>query len=89
MNKLNQTEPNKFKNDINECWNSQKNCNKSCMKRSCKYWIKSKDDLNCVHIGAEKGPKTLQDIGELYDLTRMRICQIEKLAIKKLKRYIK
>jgi len=28
---------------------------------------------------------TLQDIGDIFKVTRMRICQIEKIAIKKLK----
>jgi DNA-directed RNA polymerase sigma subunit (sigma70/sigma32) len=28
---------------------------------------------------------TLQDIGDIFKVTRMRICQIEKNAIKKLK----
>lgn len=76
-------------NQTNKCWAECTNANKSCMKRSCKYWIKDKKYLNCVNIAAKSGPKTLQEIGDIYDLTRMRICQIEKLAIKKIKRYLK
>jgi len=41
--------------------------------------------MNCVLIAAKEGPKTLQEIGEIFDLTRMRICQIEKNILGKLK----
>lgn len=27
---------------------------------------------------------TLQEVGELFDITRMRVCQIEKISLKKL-----
>jgi DNA-directed RNA polymerase sigma subunit (sigma70/sigma32) len=32
---------------------------------------------------------TLEDVGKLFKVTRMRICQIEKTAIKKLKEKIR
>lgn len=35
-----------------------------------------------------KGPKTLEDIGKIYNLTRERIRQIEAAALKKLKKHI-
>ena len=35
-------------------------------------------------ISAQKGPKTLQEIGEIFGVTRMRICQIEKSVLSKL-----
>ena len=40
--------------------------------------------LNCAIIGGEQGKWILKDIGEIFDVTRMRICQIEKEIIKKL-----
>jgi len=43
-----------------------------------------KDSLNCAIIGAEKGKWILKDIGEIFGVTRMRICQIEKEILKKL-----
>tara|TARA_Y100001970_G_C14050872_1_gene758859 strand:+ start:233 stop:367 length:135 start_codon:yes stop_codon:yes gene_type:complete len=39
-------------------------------------------------LAAKEGPRTLQQIGDLHGLTRMRICQIEKIAIEKIKKYI-
>ena len=41
---------------------------------------------NCGIIAAKNDNKmTLEDVGKLFNVTRMRICQIEKIAIKKLK----
>lgn len=59
---------------------------KHCNKKTCRYWIDSKEYSNCCIIGANDGDKiTLQSIGEMFKVTRMRICQIEKIAVSKLK----
>jgi DNA-directed RNA polymerase specialized sigma subunit len=55
-----------------------------CKKSDCRQWIDSKKCHNCVLISAKNGSKTLQEIGDIYGITRMRICQIEKNAIRKL-----
>ena len=50
-----------------------------------------KKSQNCCLIASDKGHKsnldkfTLQDIGDIFKVTRMRVCQIEKIAINKLK----
>jgi hypothetical protein len=59
--------------------------NVPCQKNVCKNWINCESGLNCVLISAKDGPKTLQEIGEVFNLTRMRICQIEKSILDKLR----
>ena len=39
----------------------------------------------CINLCKRKENLTLEDIGKIFEVTRMRICQIEKSAIKKLK----
>ena len=74
-----------------KCFEYNNKCNLNCSKSSCRYWINSKKHNNCCLIAAGSEEKfcgekfTLQDIGDLFKVTRMRICQIEKIAIKKLK----
>ena len=59
--------------------------NISCDKFSCRQWMSASVDNNCAIIGAYHGKKTLQEIGEIFGVTRMRICQIEKAGIQKIK----
>ena len=68
------------------CFHEHDKLNVTCEKSSCKYWIDSNDNssLNCVLISASRGKKTLQEIGDIFGITRMRICQIEKTILKKL-----
>ena len=42
--------------------------------------MKEEKHHNCVILAAEDGPMTLQEVGDIFNVTRMRICQIEKLA---------
>ena len=71
------------------CFKVHADCKVNCRKKSCRHWVKSKIYFNCSIIAAKNGPMTLQKIGDIYGLTRMRICQIEKSAIKKIKALIK
>jgi hypothetical protein len=61
-------------------------CN--CQKKSCKQWIPYEKGNNCILVTTRKGPLTLREIGDIYGLTRMRICQIEKKIYKKIKEHI-
>jgi len=56
-----------------------------CQRSRCPHWISYAKGHNCVHIAAQDGPHTLQHIGQIYGLTRMRICQIEKSIFEKIR----
>ena len=74
--------------ESNKCFDVHSYNNVSCEREQCKHFIKDSSNQNCVIIAAQKGPHTLQNIGKVYGLTRMRICQIEKSIIQKLKNSI-
>jgi len=71
-----------------KCFDYQKQKCTGCVKKECRYWMSSKKNGNCVIVAAGGGPLTLQDVGEIFSVTRMRICQIEKSVIKKIKKKI-
>jgi DNA-directed RNA polymerase specialized sigma subunit len=56
----------------------------ACENRECRYSIENKEYKNCTIIAAKKGPMTLQQIGDIFGVTRMRICQLEKKILKKI-----
>ena len=66
------------------CHNEHEKLKVPCEKKGCRYWQPCKNSQNCVMISARQGEKTLQEIGDIFGVTRMRICQIEKLIFKKL-----
>jgi len=75
-----------------KCFDYHSKQNKQCKKKSCRYWIdesknkNSNKKLNCGIILSSTGEKlTLEEIGKLFNITRMRVCQIEKIAINKIK----
>ena len=67
------------------CFSAHKKCNIECDNKACRLWIDRKQSLNCTIIEAANGPKTLQEVGEIFNITRMRVCQIEKKILTKLK----
>ena len=66
------------------CFFNHAKHNVGCNKQTCKQWINNEKSNNCVIIATTKGPHTLDEIGKIFDLTRMRICQIEKDIMGKL-----
>jgi DNA-directed RNA polymerase sigma subunit (sigma70/sigma32) len=46
-------------------------------------WMNSEKDLNCCLLAAQE-EHTLQEIGDIFGVTRMRICQLEKMIIRKI-----
>ena len=70
------------------CFDVHKRLELKCQNRECRQWMECGEKFNCSLIAASEGPMTLQAIGDLHGLTRMRICQIEKTAINKIKNII-
>ena len=68
-----------------KCFTYNKKNNKNCEIKNCRYWIQKSDNCNCGIIFANSSKSiTLEEIGEIFKVTRMRICQIEKEVIRKL-----
>ena len=58
----------------------------SCPNKTCRMWIEYEEDFNCTNIAIKKnGNMTLRQIAERESLSFVRIQQIEKKALKKLK----
>ncbi len=57
----------------------------TCKNKECRYWMESSEFNNCTILAADKGPMTLQSIGDIFGITRMRVCQIEKKILSKIK----
>jgi DNA-directed RNA polymerase specialized sigma subunit len=64
------------------CFSEHEKRSLTCEKDKCRMWIEDKKSLNCCIIKA-KEPHTLQDIGDLIGVTRMRVCQLEKSILQK------
>jgi len=65
------------------CFSEHKKACVPCDNTKCKYWMEHKQNQNCTMIAASNGEMTLQEIGDIFNITRMRVCQIEKSVIKK------
>jgi hypothetical protein len=72
--------------DTNKCFVILRTADVQCPDRGCRYFLRSDRDLNCAIVAAQAGPKTLQEIGDYYGISRMRICQIEKSILGKLRK---
>lgn len=69
-----------------KCYSKVLKGGRGCLKDTCRHYLLSEKDLNCTIIASQSGPKTLQEIGDYYGISRMRVCQIEKAILKKLRR---
>lgn len=59
-----------------------------CKKKSCRMWLEHGEGLNCAVLIAKTGPHTLQQIGDMFGVSRMRICQIERDVLSKFRTLI-
>jgi len=81
----------KFKDYSNiTCFKAHHDKNKNCRNKSCRYWHNlNNQNNNCmINLVNNKDTHTLQEVGDLFDITRMRVCQIEKSIIEKLRKKI-
>lgn len=51
-----------------------------CGKASCKYFLEKAASHNNCTLNAAENPQTLETVGELLDLSRMRVCKVEKIV---------
>lgn len=72
------------------CFKAHQNKNKVCKNNSCRYWhnLDNKNSNCIINLINNKDSHTLQEVGDLFDITRMRVCQIEKSIIEKLRKKI-
>ena len=68
-----------------KCILEVKRKNTKCKRTDCRHFLNSDKHMNCSIIAADEGPMTLQEIGDFYGISRMRVCQIEKAILKKIK----
>ncbi len=67
------------------CFHEHEKRHLECLKSSCRYWLSNGSSYNCTIIESKNGGLKQEIVGELLDLTRMRICQIEQSVLKKIK----
>lgn len=73
-----------IKNDT--CFAAHERYDLPCLKQSCRCWFNNPKSLNCINIAAKKGPEKQEQIGQYFGLTRMRVCQIEKSTLYKIRK---
>ena len=67
------------------CFSVHEQYSVDCNRKGCQNWIAHPEKQNCVLIAAHDGPYTLQKIGQIYNVSRMRICQMEKEIFEKIR----
>jgi hypothetical protein len=67
------------------CFLKHEQHNIACEKCECRQWFDNEDSQNCVILAAKKGPQKQERIGQYFGLTRMRVCQIEKGILAKVR----
>ena len=57
-----------------------------CPFEDCRYWISHEKEKNCSLVSIYvNGPMTLHEIGARLGISFVRVCQIEKKLVEKLK----
>jgi DNA-directed RNA polymerase sigma subunit (sigma70/sigma32) len=68
------------------CFAEHEKMGVQCQKKSCRQWMNSSCHMNCAIIAASQNDEgmTLQQIGDIFSITRMRVCQLEKASLQKI-----
>lgn len=68
------------------CFSEHEKRGVGCQKQSCRQWINSSCNLNCTVLAANRNDEgmTLQQIGDIFNITRMRVCQLEKASLQRI-----
>lgn len=74
---------------VTKCYDAVERSATTCMRKTCKQWIDHAQGKNCMILTTRSGPLTLNEIGQIYGLTRMRICQIERVIFQKIRQTIR
>ena len=72
--------------DSETCYDKIRKTKQECGQKGCRNFVEHKLSYNCAVLAAEDGPMTLQEIGDIFGVSRMRICQIEKTILSKLRK---
>jgi len=68
------------------CYDKIRRLKQKCGQENCRNFVQHGKSYNCAVLAAEEGPMTLQEIGDVFGVSRMRICQIEKTILSKLRK---
>jgi len=68
------------------CFSEHEKHSVRCEKKACRQWMNSTCHMNCAIIAASQNDEgmTLQQIGDIFSVTRMRVCQLEKASLQKI-----
>ena len=72
---------------MKKCLQDCKIASKPCENRDCRMWMDYERELNCcLYSIEENGKQTLAQIAERLDMSLVNVFQIEKKALRKLKK---
>jgi len=68
------------------CFGVQTKYEVCCQRKKCKHWFECKNSFNCILVASNEKSHTLQEISELTNTQKSKICSIKKNIIQKLKK---
>jgi DNA-directed RNA polymerase specialized sigma subunit len=60
------------------------------LNKEDRYYVNSEKHNNCMFcLVSEKGEMTQEEVSQYFGISKMRVCQLEKLALKKFRKKMK